>query len=161
MRSSGPQTKKVEKSKKDESGERLEHSEVLQMLEEDPNKLAERIARIAPSSIALVSIISPMGDIFGFYVNEHFRETFSSDRTKYQMIASRLLVGFGAAQASEKDGMVSETEAIVLIRRGTIHYYTPLRGGKEGSAIVAVWFDRKMARDIMTLSDQIRAFIGT
>ena len=132
---------------------------IVELIEKNPDLLAEKIATLDPNSIIIVALISDMGEIFGFYVNDSFRSSYSMDRKKYSMTAARLSVGFGSALATDKDGVASETEAIVVIRRTTIHYYTRIPDSKK-SNIVAVWFSRNNA-DITTMSDKIRGFLSS
>ncbi len=102
--------------------------------------------------------MSEFGEIFGFYVNEGYRSDYSTDRKKYEMIAARLAVGFGAALASDKDGIVSETEALAIIRRTSIHYYTKIPNAKKPT-IVAVWFNRGNT-NVTAMNDRIRKYVG-
>jgi hypothetical protein len=129
-----------------------------QMIEKSPDQLAEKIAHLDDDSIIMVSLIREVGEITGFFVNEKYRSQFSTDRKKYGMIAARLAVGFGAALATDKDGMVSETEAVAIIRRSAIHYYTKIPNVST-SPIVAVWFNRDQT-NITAMSDQIRKFFS-
>jgi hypothetical protein len=128
------------------------------MIEKSPDKLAEKIALLDEKSIILVVLMSEIGDIFGFYVNEVYRTNFSTDRKKYEMIAAHLSAGFGSALATDKDGMVSETEALAIIRRTTIHYYTKISNPKKPT-IVAVWFNRDTT-NVIEMSDRIRRYLG-
>ena len=128
------------------------------MVANSPDKLAEKIAGLDDQAIIMVSLISEVGDITGFFVNENYRSQYSTDRKKYGMIAARLAIGFGAALATDKDGMVSETEAVAIIRRSAIHYYTKIPNVNT-STIVAVWFNRDHT-NITFMSDQIRRFFS-
>ena len=127
-------------------------------MEKNPDSLSEKIAGLDPKSIIMVALINEEGGIFGFHINEAFRSIYPTDRKKYSMTAARLSAGFGSALATDKDGVASETEAIVIIRRAAIHYYTRIPGSKKAN-IVAVWFSRKGA-EITTMSDRIRGFLG-
>jgi hypothetical protein len=127
----------------------------FEMMKNDPDKLAEKIAKLDPSSIIIVSLIDEVGRIFGFYVNEAHREKYPPDRKKYEMIAARVTVGFGSALASEKDG-VSETEGLVLIRKTSLHYYTRVNGSKP--FIVGVWFTKNA--NVTQMSPRVRAIFG-
>jgi hypothetical protein len=130
----------------------------LQKLEKDPDKLAEDIGSLDQRQIIMVSLIDEVGEILGFYLNQAYCAQYSSDRKKYGMIAARLSVGFGAALATDKDGMVSETEAVAIIRKNAIHYYTRIPGTRTPT-IVAIWFNRKNT-DVSVLSERIRAYFA-
>jgi hypothetical protein len=135
----------------------LEESKTMknlqEMIEKTPDKLAEEIVRLNQSSIILVALIDEMGNIVGFHVNDNYRSTYSTDREKYGMIATRLSIGFGAALATDEDGIVSETEAIAIIRRSTIHYSTMIPDLKT-HIIAAIWFNRDNT-DVAAMSKRI------
>ena len=133
--------------------------DVLQLIDNGPERLAENIAKLDTNSIIIVALMSDVGEIFAFYVNEGYRSDYSTDRKKYELIAARLAVGFGAALATDKDGLVSETEALAIIRRNTIHYYTKIPHAKKPT-IVAVWFNRGNT-NVTEMSDRIRKYFET
>jgi hypothetical protein len=125
------------------------------MIEKEPDKLAEKVAKLDLSSIIMVCLIDEVGRIFGFHVNEAHRANYPPDKKKYEMIAARVTVGFGSALASEKDG-VSETEALVLIRETSVHYYTRVRA--KTPIIVGVWFTKDA--NITQMSSRVRGIFG-
>lgn len=120
-----------------------------------PDELARKIADLDDSFI-LVALISELGEILGFHVSEAYRSILPLDRKKFANLATRSAISYGAAMATSDDGLVSETEGIVVIRRSDIHYYTRVQGEKP--VLVAVWFQKDA--NVTAMSNKIRGLFG-